>query len=233
MVKPICFAPLSAALSGLAPATTYHFRLDVQNSHATDNGGDQQFTTAALAHHRITAAKSGLGSGSVASADGAINCGSTCTHVYQDEDSVTLTPTADAGSVFSGWFGGGCSGTGPCTIQVGSDQMIDAIFKPSSAFRFKKPVLNKKKGTAILPVVLPDSGDLSLAGRGIKPIAKRRLGQAVARGGLVKLKLKPTGKTKRRLRKKHKAKVKANVTFTVTDGDPVTQTKKLKLIRKR
>ena len=31
---------------------------------------------------------------------------------------VTLTATPDAGSKFVGWSGGGCSGTGECTVTV-------------------------------------------------------------------------------------------------------------------
>lgn len=225
--------PVSQAISGLAPATTYHFRIDADNPDGTANGADQQFTTPALAHHRITIDKAGLGSGSVAAADGQINCGPTCTHLYQDEDTVTLAASPAADSTFAGWSGAGCSGTGACSLTVASDATVTATFKPSSAFHFAKPVLNKKTGTAILLVVVPDSGDISLGGKGIVPIAKRPLGKHVARAGVVKLKVKTKGKTKKRLKKKGKVRVKPKVTFTVTGGDPVTNTKKLKLVRKR
>jgi hypothetical protein len=224
--------PVSQAIGGLAPNTTYHFRVDAHNPDGDISDGDQTFTTPPLAFHRITIDKSGLGSGSVASADGQIACGSKCTHVYQDETSVTLTPSPGKGSAFHGWSGGGCAGKKPCTFSVASDDRIDAIFLPSSRFRFGKPILNKQKGTAILPAVVPDSGIISLAGKGIKPIAKRSLGKTVKHGGTVKLKVRAAGKAKKKLRKRHKAKVKARVTFKVTGGDPVTQTKKLKLVRK-
>ena len=39
---------ISYALSGLTPATTYHFRLTATNSAGITNGGDQMFTTALL-----------------------------------------------------------------------------------------------------------------------------------------------------------------------------------------
>ena len=31
---------------------------------------------------------------------------------------VTLTATADAGSVFTGWNGGGCAGAGACVVST-------------------------------------------------------------------------------------------------------------------
>ena len=37
--------PVSVALAGLTPATTYHFRVNALNSGALPNGGDQTFTT--------------------------------------------------------------------------------------------------------------------------------------------------------------------------------------------
>jgi hypothetical protein len=40
-------SPLAAAIGGLAPGTTYHFRLVAENSGGVDYGGDQTFTTAA------------------------------------------------------------------------------------------------------------------------------------------------------------------------------------------
>ena len=39
-------------------------------------------------------------------------------------------------------------------------------------------MLNKRNGTAILPVVLPDSGKLSLGGKGISADPKRTARQA-------------------------------------------------------
>lgn len=47
---------------------------------------------------------------------------------------VTLFATPAADSVFSGWSGGGCSGTGSCTVTLSSAQSISAAFT-------QKPVL--------------------------------------------------------------------------------------------
>ena len=192
---------VSHAIGGLVPNTTYHFRLDATNPDGNDTGGDETFTTPALGHHRITIGKSGIGAGTVTSVDGQIDCGPACTHVYQDEDEVTLKPKPAKGSAFHGWSGGGCTGKKPCTFSVAADETIDAIFKPSSAFKFGTPKFNQRNGTAILPVTLPGAGKLSLAGKGIKGIKAHRLGKRVRHAGTVKLKIKPTAKTKKKLNK--------------------------------
>jgi hypothetical protein len=41
---------------------------------------------------------------------------------------VTLTASPDLGSSFGGWSGGGCSGTGTCTVTLSSDQSVTATF---------------------------------------------------------------------------------------------------------
>ena len=47
---------------------------------------------------------------------------------------VTLTATAPAGTVFAGWSGGGCSGTGTCTTVMASNQTVVATFNTVPMF---------------------------------------------------------------------------------------------------
>ena len=65
------------------------------------------------------------------------------------------------------------------------------------------------------------------------PIPSAPLGKRVAHAGDREAEGQAKGKTKKKLKKKGKAKVKAKVTFKVTGGDPVTKTKKLKLVASR
>jgi hypothetical protein len=44
--------------------------------------------------------------------------------------------------------------------------------------------------------------------------------------------IKPKGKAKKKLNAKGKAKVTANVTYTPDGGDPNTQSKKIKLVKR-
>lgn len=66
----------------------------------------------------VIIAKTGPGTGAIRSSDGAINCGSECTATYATLTTVTLVSEPEAGSTFAGWNGGGCLGTGGCTVAV-------------------------------------------------------------------------------------------------------------------
>ncbi len=60
----------------------------------------------------LTVAKTGPGTGTVADATSAINCGGTCNAAFPRTTTVpvvTLTATPAAGSIFAGWSGGGCT----------------------------------------------------------------------------------------------------------------------------
>jgi hypothetical protein len=70
----------------------------------------------------------GPGSGTVSSGPAGIGCGEDCSEVYANGTPVTLTATPETGSVFSGWSGGGCSGTGSCTVTMDQNRTIIANF---------------------------------------------------------------------------------------------------------
>ncbi|GAB1386194.1 hypothetical protein MASR1M59_13420 [Melaminivora sp.] len=70
----------------------------------------------------------GAGQGTVTSAPAGINCGSTCSGNYTAGTQVTLTAVASTGSQFVGWNGGGCSGTGTCTVTLASSTQVTANF---------------------------------------------------------------------------------------------------------
>jgi PKD repeat protein len=72
--------------------------------------------------------KAGTGSGQVKSMPAGIDCGTDCVKAFLTGTEVTLTPVADAASVFMGWSGGGCSGTGYCTVTLNADTTITADF---------------------------------------------------------------------------------------------------------
>ncbi len=82
-----------------------------------------------IAQFDLFVSKTGSGDGTVTSSPGGIDCGSDCTHTYDDGTSVTLT-AAPSGSCshFVGWSGGECSGTDPCTISILSNENIFAEF---------------------------------------------------------------------------------------------------------
>jgi subtilisin family serine protease/uncharacterized protein (DUF2141 family) len=66
----------------------------------------------------VTTLKGGTGTGKVVSAPAGIDCGVTCSANFLNGTTVTLTETADAGSTFTGWSGGGCTGTDLCVVNT-------------------------------------------------------------------------------------------------------------------
>ncbi|MCR4279398.1 MAG: hypothetical protein NUV78_01530 [Candidatus Zambryskibacteria bacterium] len=75
----------------------------------------------------LTVSRAGNGSGSVSSSPGGISCGSDCSESYTYNTSVSLYPSASAGSSFSGWSGD-CSGTGACTVSMTTARSVTASF---------------------------------------------------------------------------------------------------------
>ncbi len=74
---------------------------------------------------------SGSGRGTVISSPAGINCTSSeCIAAFAAGTSVTLTAAAATGSSFTGWNGGGCAGTGPCTTRAaaGGGLGVTAVF---------------------------------------------------------------------------------------------------------
>src|SRR3989338_2386335 len=69
------------------------------------------------------------GEGTIKSSDKKIKCGTTCSSVYNNGDSVTLTAaTIVAGSTFLGWSGG-CSGAkNTCTVTMNAAKTVRAYF---------------------------------------------------------------------------------------------------------
>ena len=96
-------------------------------------------------------------------------------------------------------------------------------------FTFGKLKRNRKRGTAKLTVNVPGPGELELAKtRKVRGAETRALSEES-----VKLPVKPKGKAKKRLGRRGRAKVKAKVTFAPEEGEGGTQTKPLKLIKRR
>jgi len=83
--------------------------------------------TAPIPTYTLTIAKGGTGGG-VISGTG-ITCGSDCNESFNGGTSVTLAATPASGSTFAGWSGGGCSGTGSCSITLSANTTASAIFE--------------------------------------------------------------------------------------------------------
>lgn len=71
----------------------------------------------------------GSGTGSVQSDVPGIACPGDCSEDYPTGSPVTLFAEPGPTVVFTGWNGGGCSGTGACTLDVVADTVVQANFE--------------------------------------------------------------------------------------------------------
>ncbi len=114
--------------------------------------------------YALTVIKTGTGSGTVTSNPAGINCGSDCSETYSKVQSVKLTAKADTNSTFTGWSGGGCSGTGTCQVTV------DSAITVTTGFSLKAP--NISVGQTSL-----DFGDVKVGKSVKKKLAIRNNGE--------------------------------------------------------
>ncbi len=103
--------------------------------------------TPAAVQDTLTVTKAGSGSGAVTSQPAGIDCGGTCSHSFDPGTQVTLTAAAASLSTFSGWSGGGCSGTGTCAVTMSADQTVATTFTASPVHC----TLKRKTNRVLLP----------------------------------------------------------------------------------
>ena len=72
--------------------------------------------------------KSDPSAGIIKSDDGFISCGSICSHNYELDSTITLNALPGSNAKFLGWSGGGCSGTGTCTVVLSDNTSVTANF---------------------------------------------------------------------------------------------------------
>lgn len=96
--------------------------------------------------------------GRVVSEPSGIDCGRRCEASFADGIGITLTPDARKGSVFAGWRGA-CSGRAPCSIVMGRDLSVSAVFDP--VVRHDLTVVKQGQGRGVV-ISLP--GDIDCGG---------------------------------------------------------------------
>jgi uncharacterized repeat protein (TIGR02543 family) len=115
-----------------ADGTTYCYRVRAYNTSAWSDYSNVACALTAQAFS-LAVVKMGAGSGTVIGSPSGIICGATCSGSYASGTSVMLQATPAAGSTFTGWSGGGCSGTGSCAVTLTSSTTVIATFDVSSS----------------------------------------------------------------------------------------------------
>ena len=78
--------------------------------------------------HQLLVVLAGTGTGSVDAAAVGIDCGTVCSAQIEEGTAVTLSAETGTSSTFAGWSGGGCSGTGTCSVTMSAAQTVTATF---------------------------------------------------------------------------------------------------------
>ena len=99
------------------PGHSYHYWVHGRLSSDNNNGPASGASFSCNPTITLTTPKGGNGGGTVTGAG-----------TYDYGTSVSLTATPDGNSTFSGWSGGGCSGTGSCSVTLTSNTTITANF---------------------------------------------------------------------------------------------------------
>lgn len=156
----------------------------------------------------------------------------TIQHSYRNVGEFTATLTVSDGEGCTGFTftGQTASCNGPSTAS---------ITRTVATVKLGRVKRNKHKGTATLIVNVPGPGELVLSGKGLvkqRPAGAsgpaRAIAKTVSAAGKVKLKIRSKGKKESKLNRTGKVKVKAKVTYTPPNGDPNTQSRRIKLIKR-
>jgi hypothetical protein len=98
----------------------------------------QAVTASFLATPALKVSFTGTGLGKVTSSPAGIDCGTACTHNYDQGTKVALTPAPVAGSRFVSWSGGGCARAVPCVVTVTTGTQVIAKFNRQVALSITK-----------------------------------------------------------------------------------------------
>ena len=100
---------------------------------------------------------SGAGSGAVTSSPGSIDCrtggSSNCAQrverVGAPDPVVVLTPSPIGRSAFTGWSGGGCSGTAACSVTMDQSKSVTATFAPAHVLTFSLKLVGQGASSTV------------------------------------------------------------------------------------
>jgi predicted outer membrane repeat protein len=119
---------------------------------------------------QLSVQRSGEFSGRVLSTPSGIDCGGTCAASYAAGRTIKLEALPSLGAAFTGWSGGGCTGTGACIVTMTAALEVSAAFGPgpSNPYAWAKSIHGARSDwgyQAISTVAFDADGNALLAGQ--------------------------------------------------------------------
>jgi Divergent InlB B-repeat domain len=99
--------------------------------------------------YNLEVEKTGTGLGTVTSSPSGISCGGTCSAEFEEETTVTLTETPEAGSVLKEWTGCESNPTPEeCVVNMAkAAKVVDAVFEPTPEYKLEVEKTGSGSGT--------------------------------------------------------------------------------------
>jgi hypothetical protein len=107
---------------------------------------------------------------------------------------------------------------------------MTAVVEPNNAFTLGGTTRNKKKGTATITATVPNPGELTASGNGVKSAGART--SVTVGAGTAQLTIRAQGKKKKKLKRKGKTQLAPTITYTPTGGTATSQSTQVKLKKK-
>jgi hypothetical protein len=119
---------VTAAIPAADIAATGTAQVSAMNPGSSASNALPFTVAAAVSTKTLSVTKTGTAvtRGTVTSSPAGISCGSTCSAVFATNSNVTLRVVTNGNGVFAGWSGGGCSGTGVCTVTMDVAKTVTA-----------------------------------------------------------------------------------------------------------
>ena len=155
------FATGAADVNGNQIAKTYTFGVCATDTISRTTTTTCPQTSITVLPLQLTVSMAGSGSGTVTPSPAGNSCGTNCYSGFASGASVTLTPSAAAGSTFAGWSGA-CSGTGSCVVAMSANKAVSATFNPAATC--SNGATNYPTCTPTVSAVTPTSATLGSAG---------------------------------------------------------------------
>ena len=102
------------------------------NCSLTVNGTTQVTALFQSGNLTINVSKAGTGTGTITSTNGVINCGATCSGIFNPSFGISLVATPSPGMVFVGWSHT-CSSASTCNISASNNVAVTATFTDPAA----------------------------------------------------------------------------------------------------